>query len=59
MNMKVFIVEDEIMAQKSLMRSLSQNFTELEVVGTAASVKSAVAWLTDPANHADIIFMDV
>ena len=59
MNLKVFIVEDEIMAQKSLIRALSQNFTDLEVVGTAASVRSAVAWLTDSSNHADIIFMDV
>ena len=59
MNLKVFIIEDEIMAQKSLIRALSQNFTDLEVVGTAASVRSAVAWLTDPSNHADIIFMDV
>lgn len=57
--MKVLIVEDEIMAQKSLMRALSQNFADLQVVGTATSVKGAVAWLKDPQNHADIIFMDV
>ena len=47
------------MAQKSLTRALSQNFTDLEVVGTATSVKDAVAWLKNPANYADIIFMDV
>lgn len=47
------------MAQKSLMRALSQNFADLQVVGTATSVKGAVAWLKDPQNHADIIFMDV
>ena len=57
--MKVLIVEDEIMAQKSLMRALSQNFSDLEVVGTATSVKGAVAWLKDASNQADIIFMDV
>lgn len=57
--MKVLIIEDEIMAQKSLMRALSQNFADLQVVGTATSVKGAVAWLKDPQNHADIIFMDV
>lgn len=55
--MKVFIIEDEIMAQKSLIRALSQNFPDLDVVGTAASVKEAVAWLRE--NHPDIIFMDV
>ena len=57
--MKVLIVEDEIMAQKSLMRALSQNFPDIEVVGTATSVKGAVAWLKDASNQADIIFMDV
>ena len=55
--MKVFIIEDEIMAQKSLIRVLSQNFPDLEVVGTAVSVKEAVAWLRQ--NRPDIIFMDV
>lgn len=57
--MRVLIVEDEIMAQKSLIRILSQNFPELNVVGTTTSVKGAVSWLKDPANKADIIFMDV
>lgn len=57
--MKAFIIEDEIMAQKSLIRVLSQNFSDIEVVGTATSVKSAVAWLKDVSNRPDIIFMDV
>ena len=50
--MRVLIVEDEIMAQKSLIRILSQNFPELNVVGTATSVKGAVSWLKDPDNKA-------
>lgn len=57
--MKVLIIEDEIMAQKSLMRALAQNFSDIEVVGTATSVKGAVAWLKETSNYADIIFMDV
>ena len=57
--MKVLIVEDEIMAQKSMIRILAQNFPDLEVVGTTNSVISTVNWLKDPFNHADIIFMDV
>lgn len=57
--MKVLIVEDEIMAQKSLVRVLSQHFPDMEVVGTTSSVKSTIAWLKDPVNSADIIFMDV
>lgn len=59
MAMKVLIVEDEVMAQKSLIRSLTQNFPDMEVVGTTNSVKSTTAWLKDPSNTADIIFMDV
>ena len=56
---RVLIVEDEIMAQKSLIRVLSQHFPDMSVVGTTSSVKSTVAWLKDPSNTADIIFMDV
>lgn len=57
--MKVLIVEDEIMAQKSLIRVLGQIFTDMEIAGTTTSVKSTVAWLKEPANHADVIFMDI
>lgn len=57
--MKVLIVEDEIMAQKSLIRSLTQNFPDMEITGTTSSVKSTVDWLKTPGNVADIIFMDV
>lgn len=59
MAVKVMIVEDEIMAQKSLIRILTQNFPDMEVVGTSNSVKSTVSWLSEPENHADVIFMDV
>ena len=57
--MKVLIVEDEIMAQKSLIRALAQHFPDMEVVGTTTSVKGTVAWLGIPENKVDIIFMDV
>ena len=57
--MKVLIVEDEIMAQRSLTRLLAKNFPEMDVVGTTSSVKSTVAWLNNPANSVDVIFMDV
>lgn len=57
--MKAFIIEDEIMAQKSLIRALAQNFPNIEVIGTATSVRSAVAWLKEPSNRPDVIFMDV
>lgn len=57
--MKVLIVEDEIMAQKSLVRMLTRLFPEMEVVGLCGSVKDTVNWLQTPGNVADIIFMDV
>lgn len=57
--MNVLIVEDELMAQKSLMRVLTQNFPDMRIVGTTTSVKGTLEWLDTPGNSADIIFMDV
>lgn len=57
--MKVLIIEDEIMAQKSLVRLLSQNFPDITVVNILSSVKGAVSWLKDNPDAADVIFMDV
>ena len=59
MAMKVLIVEDEMMAQKNLIRTLTQNFPDMEIVGTTGSVNSTLSWLKTPGNHADVIFMDV
>ncbi len=59
MIMNVLIVEDELMAQKSLQRVLLQNFPDMDIVGCTTSVKTTVEWLRKPENHADIIFMDV
>ena len=57
--MNVLIVEDEMMAQKSLTRLLTQNFPDMQIVGCTSSIKGTVAWLNDPTNRADVIFMDV
>lgn len=57
--MNVLIIEDEIMAQKSLIRVLTQNFQDMNIVGTLDSVKGAVEWLSNKENSVDIIFMDV
>ena len=57
--MNVLIVEDEIMAQKSLTRLLTQNFPDMEIIGCTSSIGSTVAWLKDPSNVPDVIFMDV
>ena len=57
--MNVLIVEDEIMAQKSLTRVLTQNFPDMKIVGCSSSIKSTVEWLQDPSQNIDVIFMDV
>ena len=57
--MKALIVEDEVMARNRLARMLTTDFPDIEVAGETASVEETVGWLRDPANSADIIFMDV
>ena len=55
--MKAFIIEDETMARDRLARTLTENFPDIEIVGTAASVQESVEWLR--TGQPDIIFMDV
>lgn len=57
--MNVLIIEDELMAQKNLVRMLNLHCPDLTVVGTATSVDSAVAWFKMPTHQVDIVFMDV
>ena len=57
--MKVLIVEDEIMAQKSLTRVLMQNFSDLDIVGYTDSIQGTVNWLKNEKNSTNVIFMDV
>ena len=47
------------MAQETLARTLAELFPDTVVDGTAKSVASAVAWLQEPQNKPDVIFMDV
>ena len=57
--MIVLIVEDEVMAQQSLLRMLNRLFPEVEVVGMCRSVEDTVRFLEDPEHRVDLIFMDV
>jgi hypothetical protein len=57
--MNVFIIEEEIIAQKNLTRVLMQNFSDIDIVGYADSIQSSVDWLSNPKNSTDVIFMDV
>lgn len=55
--MNVLIIEDEVMAQSSLIRMINQNCPDFKIIGITSSVKDTVEWLK--GNSADIIFMDV
>lgn len=57
--MKVFIIEDEKIAQSVLIRALERIAEDITVMGTAESVTAACDWLQDTENKPDIIFMDV
>ena len=57
--MKVLIVEDEVMAQQSLLRMLNRLFPEVEVVGMCRSVEDTVRFLEEPEHRVDVVFMDV
>lgn len=56
--MQVFIVEDEPLAIKKLVRLLEEVAFDVKVVGTAGSIRASVEWLE--ANPApDLIFLDI
>lgn len=57
--MDAYIVEDELMAQKALAKTLTENFPDIRIVGTSTSVRETVEWLSDKSHNADVIFMDV
>lgn len=56
---RVLIVEDEIMARRSLAGTLSRLFPDMTIAGETGSVADTIEWLRNPANMADIIFLDV
>ena len=57
--MKVLIIEDELMARKSLEKTLEKNFPDIAIIGECGSVEESVAWLKANPDLADTIFMDV
>lgn len=57
--MNILIVEDEMMARKSLAGSIGRLYPDAVITGETGSVSETLAWLKDPSHHADIIFMDV
>jgi len=57
--MRVLIIEDEIMARRSLEKLLESNLPDIEVVAELGSVRDSVAWLKARPEAVDTIFMDV
>lgn len=56
--MKVLLVEDEPLAVKKLTRLLEEVAIDIQIVGTAGSIRSTVEWLE--ANPTpDLIFLDI
>ncbi len=56
--LKTYLIEDSPLIRESLIAML-EDLAEVEVVGTAQDEGSAVQWLTNPANHADLVIVDV
>lgn len=56
--MKVFIVEDEHLAVERLEKILKETAPDIEIMGSAESIKASVNWLQENPVP-DIIFMDI
>lgn len=57
--MNVLIIEDELVAQQALVRSLTTNFDDVRICGVLDSVDKSVQWLETTDSYPDAIFMDV
>ncbi|MEO5732532.1 MAG: response regulator [Rubrivivax sp.] len=57
-SVKTFIVEDSPLIRDGLIETLEE-FTAVQVVGTAADEASAVRWLTDDGRDCDLMIIDI
>lgn len=57
--MNILIIEDELVAQQALVRTLTTNFEDVSICGVIDSVDKAVAFLGDINPYPDVILMDV
>ena len=57
-NVNTFIVEDSPIILTNLVATLEE-LAPVKVVGSAADEASAVRWLGEPANHCDLVIIDV
>ena len=56
--LKTYIVEDSPVIRESLIATLEE-LVPLQVVGTAEDEATAVRWLSEPGNHADLVIVDI
>lgn len=56
--LKTYIVEDNPVIRESLIVTLEE-LAPVKVVGTAVDEFTAVQWLTQPDNHADLVIVDI
>ena len=56
--LKTYIVEDSRVIRENLIATLEE-LVPVEVVGTAEDEASAVRWLGQPGNHADLLIVDI
>ncbi len=58
MALKAFLVEDQAAIRDSLAEALSE-LAAMDLAGWAATEKTAIAWLRDPAHQWDIAIVDL
>ena len=56
--MKALIIEDEIMAAKTLQKLLGEVSPETEIVAVLESIEDSVAWIEENPMP-DLMFMDI
>ena len=56
--LKTYIVEDNPVIRESLIVTLEE-LAPVNVVGTAVDEFTAVHWMTQPGNHADLVIVDI
>lgn len=56
--LKTYIVEDNPVIRESLIATLEE-LAPVQVLATAEDELTAVHWLTQPGNHADLVIVDI
>jgi DNA-binding NarL/FixJ family response regulator len=56
--LKTYLVEDSPLIRKGLVATLEE-LAPVKVVGTAEDERTAIAWLSQPANAVDLVIIDV